>query len=128
MKLDDAIADVDHGYAVNAFRSLASILDPSYLLPEWRTKLSLADDMHCERAAHYCRLMGAVLGATHSRDLRGADFLAMPAFAKMWNDILAVRPEVAQTESRLYYIKRLIRLIAESLDLPVGGIAAADTN
>ena len=125
MKLDDATA-VAH--AVNAFQTLASVLDPSYLLPEWRAKLSLADDMHRERAARYCRLMGAVVGATHSRALRGANFLAMPAFEKMWNDILAVSPEAAQTDSGLHNIKRLIRLIAECLDLPVVGIAAADTD
>lgn len=120
MKSDDAIDALDRERAANwLFRVLAALLDPAFLTPEWRTKLKNADVDHLHLAARYCRLIGSIVAVTRTRLLKHDDFLGMAGFDKMWHSVMTVRPEALLTV-------RLIRLIAESLELPVVGFAASD--
>jgi hypothetical protein len=104
--------------AANAFRELGSLLDPSYLIDEAKARIELGALMHTECSASHCRLIASIMQATWSRELKGADFLKMAGFEKMWDGILTTPVEAAVTISRLNDTRRAMATIEDLLNLP----------
>jgi hypothetical protein len=108
--------------AADKFCVLGSLLDSSHLIEDAKANVELGALMHSARSASHCRLIACILQATWSRELKGADFLKMAGFEKMWDGILTTPVEAAVTISRLNDTRRVMATIEDLLDLPRSGV------